>query len=158
MDYDIISNSYNNLHGEEQLNKLKIISNLIQINKKYKLLDIGCGTGISTNYFECKTYGIDPSFNMLKEGNKNLINAKAENLPFKNKTFDIIIAVTSFHNFSDYNKAMEEIKRVGKKNCKLVITLLKKSNKFQGINHLLLKNFKLKQADEEKDIIFYGII
>ncbi len=156
MDYDLIARSYNKLYEEEQLNKLRIISTILKVDNRDKLLDIGNGTGISTNYFKCKSYGIDSSLKMLKQGKGKLVNALAENLPLKDKTFDIIISVTSFHNFLDFDKAIEEVKRVGKNNCKLVITLLKKSKNFKLIEELLLRNFKLKQIDEAKDTIFYG--
>src|SRR3989338_6779840 len=47
--YKHIAKSYNELHQEEQLKKLAIIKQNIKIIPP--LLDIGCGTGISTNYF-----------------------------------------------------------------------------------------------------------
>ena len=83
--YRHISKSYNELYREEQLNKLKIIKENIKIIPP--LLDIGCGTGISTDFFKVKSVGVDNCREMLKEGNKNLIHADAENLPFKDKLF-----------------------------------------------------------------------
>ena len=153
--YDNIAKSYDELYKKEQLNKLRIISKILKVNENDLLLDIGAGTGISTNYFNCKTYGIEPSLNMIKNGKGNLVNARAENIPFKNKSFDIVIAVTSFHNFSDFDLAIKEIKRVSRINAKIIITIMKKSVKFKEIKHKLLKNFKFKQIAEAKDIIFY---
>ncbi|MEK6947899.1 MAG: methyltransferase domain-containing protein [Nanoarchaeota archaeon] len=155
MDYNIIFNSYNSLHEEEQLKKLDLISTFLKVNKSDKLLDIGCGTGISTDFFDCFSVGIDPSFNMLKLSQGNRINSFAENLPFKNNSFDIILALTSIHNFNNIDLAIEEIKRVSKKDSKIVITLLKKSPKFSSIKKKLLKNFNFKTIEEDKDLIFY---
>ena len=153
--YNKIAKSYDELYKEEQLNKLRIISKILKVSKNYLLLDLGAGTGISTNYFNCKCYGIEPSLEMIKHGKGNLINANAENLPFKSKKFDIIIAVTSFHNFNNFDKSISEIKRVSKQKCKIVITLLKKSKNLELIKEKLIKNFKMEEINEEKDLILY---
>ncbi|HIH25428.1 class I SAM-dependent methyltransferase [Candidatus Woesearchaeota archaeon] len=157
MDYDIIFNSYNSLHEEEQLKKLDLISAFLKVNKSDKLLDIGSGTGISTDFFDCFSVGIDPSFNMLRLSKGYRINAFAESLPFKDNSFDIILALTSIHNFNNVDLAIEEIKRISKTNSKIVITLLKKSPKFSSIKKKLLSNFKFKTLEEERDVIFYKI-
>ena len=154
MDYDSIARSYNELHREEQLKKLEIVKKYLKINKNTKLLDIGCGTGISTNFFNCKTTGIDPSKEMIKQGKGNLLIGNAENLPFINNSFDVVISVTAIHNFKDYKKAIKEMKRVLKSNGTIVITLLKKAKKYKEIKSYLEKQFKLKAIDSEKDTIF----
>ena len=64
--YNKIASGYNELYEEEQLKKLKNIKDNIKVNITDKLLDIGCGTGISTNYFKCKSTGIDNSKEMIK--------------------------------------------------------------------------------------------
>lgn len=152
--YDSIAPSYNELHEEEQLRKLKAISKYIKVKKSDKLLDIGCGTGISTNFFNCKTIGIDPSKEMIKQGKGNLIHGYAEKLPFKDKIFDIIIAITSIHNFKDPEKALNEILRVKKPKAKIIITLLKKSNKYNEIRKLIIQKINPKIINEDKDTIF----
>ncbi|MBS3175298.1 class I SAM-dependent methyltransferase [Candidatus Woesearchaeota archaeon] len=156
MDYDKIASSYNRLYKEEQLKKLKAIEKILNVRKEDYLLDIGSGTGISTNYFKCNCFGLDPSFKMLKFSKDLKVCGYAENLPFKENTFDIIIAVTSFHNFIDFRKAILEIKRVSKKNAKIVITVMKKSSYLEQITDLIKENFIFETIEEEKDIIFYG--
>ena len=153
--YNIIAKSYNELYEEEQLKKLKIISTILKIKKDDNLLDLGAGTGISTNYFDCISYGIEPSINMIKNGKGNLINASAEQLPFKSNVFDVVISVTSFHNFSNFDKAISEIKRVAKNKSRILITVLKKSKKVKLIEKKLITNFNLIKIEEEQDLIFY---
>ena len=89
--YDAIAEGYDGLHKEEQLNKLAIIKGNIKISKDSKLLDVGCGTGISSN-FDCFVVGIDPSIVLLSRNNGNVkLACTAEALPFKNISFDYVI-------------------------------------------------------------------
>lgn len=157
MNYKYIAKSYNKLHSEEQLEKLKIISKYLKVKSTDKLLDIGCGTGISTNYFKCNSIGIDPCKELIEQGEKNLILGEAEKLPFKGKEFDIILCITAIHNFNNYKKAIKEMKRVLKEKGKIAVTILKKSKNFKEIKQELNKNFKLKEDDHRLDLILIGI-
>lgn len=150
--YNKIAKSYNELHKEEQIKKLEIIKENIKVIPP--LLDVGCGTGISTNYFNCVSIGIDNSKEMLKQSKQgNLIYGNAEKLPFPDKSFNTVISVTSFHNFKNIEKALLEIKRVSSNN-NIAITFLKKSLKINNFRELLKKHFKFKEIDCEQDILF----
>lgn len=152
--YDAISKGYNELYKEEQLKKLAIIKNNVKISKNTKILDIGCGTGLSSG-FACFVAGVDSSIGLLKQ-NKGIrkILGNAEALPFKDNSFDYVISVTAIHNFEDIKKAVKEIKRVC--NGKFVFTVLRKSGKFDFIKKLIEKNFKVeKELEEEKDAILF---
>ena len=152
--YNQIAPGYDELYKEEQLKKLKVISEILKVNKNDKLLDIGCGTGISTNYFDCISVGIDPSKEMIKLGKGDLRLGNAENLEFEDHSFDIILSLTAIQNFSDIEKSLQEIERVMKD--KLVISCLKKSSKIDNVRKLINIYFKdIKEIEEEKDIIFY---
>jgi len=148
--YKHISKSYNKLHKEEQIKKLNIIKKNLKIIPP--LLDVGCGTGISTNFFKVKSIGVDNCKEMIK-GVKNLQYAQAEKLPFKNNTFNTVISVTAFHNFKNMEKALKEILRVSKNN-NICITFLKRSKKLLQFRKLIKKYLKVKEIKEEKDIIF----
>ena len=151
--YNQISKGYNELHKEEQLKKLSIIKNNIKIKNHNLLLDVGCGTGISSD-FNCKVIGIDQSIELLKQNNKNKILAKAENIPFKNNIFDFVISVTSIHNFKDIEKSLEEIKRVGKNN--FIFSIFKKSKNINKIKNLIKNHFKIKKIiEDDKDFLFF---
>ena len=151
--YNGIAHSYNELYGEEQLNKLHIIKENIKTGKTTRMLDVGCGTGISSD-FDCFVVGIDPSIELLNLNNRPKLMGLAECMPFKKNSFDIVISVTSVHNFKNIKKAIDEMKRVGKQN--FVFSVLKKSRKFAIINKIIKKSFIIEKAVEDvKDIIFF---
>ncbi|MBI2660351.1 methyltransferase domain-containing protein [Candidatus Woesearchaeota archaeon] len=151
--YNIISKSYNELHKEEQLNKLSIIKANVKIGKGAKILDVGCGTGISSD-FECFVVGIDPSIGLLRQNRNIKLQGVAENLPFKSGSFDYVISLTSMHNFSDIQKSISEMKRVGRQN--FVFSVLKKSKKFEAIKSLIEENFIVESVvEEERDMMLF---
>ncbi len=154
--YDSIAEGYDELHREEQLKKLKIIKENLIINENDKLLDVGAGSGISSD-FNCEVYALDPSerlLNQIKNKKIRKIKARAEEIPFEDGFFDAVISVTSIHNFDDIEKGLLEMKRVGKN--RFAFSVLKKSKKFDIIKKLIRKHFKVnKTVEEEEDIIFF---
>ncbi len=152
--YDEISEGYEELHKEEQLKKVELISKYLKVKPDDLLLDVGCGTGLTTKPWKCKTVGADPAIKLLEKAGKGIwVNAEAEHLPFKDNTFDWVISVTAIQNFNDIEKGLKEIKRVGK--GKYVLTFLKKSNKNIYILELLHSLYKVKNiVEEDKDLVF----
>ncbi len=151
--YSALAKSYNELYKEEQLKKIKLILNNIEIPKTSLLLDVGCGTGISFQEFKCNKVGIDPEIDLLKQAQKPVICGMSETLPFKDQKFDVVISLTAIHNFNDFKKGLREIKRVGK--GIFVLSILRKANKKYDIVKEIKRLFNIKRKlDEEKDIIF----
>ena len=145
--YDQIADGYDELYKEEQLEKVKII--LENIKPKGLLLDVGAGSGISTKPFEkfCTCIAFDASWELLKRYNGYKMLGKAEEMPFPDNYFDVIISVTALHH-CDVKKALKEIERVGKKDVQIAISILKKSK----VELELFKGFN--RIDSEKDWIF----
>ena len=89
--------------------------------KPLSILDIGSGTGYLSDmlykmYPNANITCLDISFNMLKESNKknadlNNILSDAENMPFKNNKFDLIISSFTFHWCSEIEKIFFDIHR-----------------------------------------------
>ncbi len=154
MNYDDTAGSYSELHGDEQLAKLKIIKENINPGKNDRLLDVGCGTGLSSG-FECFVVGVDLSIGMLRHNlSEKKILASAEMLPFKSGTFDYVISVTAIHNFAEIGNSISEIKRVGKNH--FVLSVLRKSKKYNLICSMLRENFGMeKSIEDDKDTIFF---
>ncbi len=155
--YDNIAEGYEELHVEEQQKKIDLIKKYLKPKPQEKLLDVGCGTGFTTEPWQCKRYGIDPAKKLLERARqKDIIEyklARAEEIPYPEHFFDIVISITAIQNFEDIEKGLKEIKRVGK--GKYVLSFLKKSKKVDIIKKLIYSIFEVKkEIVEEKDIIF----
>lgn len=160
MSYDATARGYLELHGEEQARKAEIILDYLKkhhsIDAYTRVLDVGCGACASTALFPGDKTGIDPSKELLKQCKSTdikLVHGKAEDLPFPDEWFDVVISLTAVHNFDDVEKGLKEMKRVGHKLW--IITVLKKSPKFSAIETLLRKLFKVETVlDDATDSIF----
>lgn len=160
--YNKIAKGYDELHQKEQLAKLRIISQNLKVQENDRLLDLGCGTGFSSEIFYCHIIGLEPSKEMLIQGKKervhkmNFLQGEGEHLPFSDNSFDIVICVTALHNFKDPRSGLDEIKRVGK--GKGVITILKKAKHANALKDSVIEIFTIeKEIEEDKDIIlFFG--
>ena len=155
--YDDIAEGYEELHKEEQLRKVATIKKFVTCNPTDKLLDVGCGTGLTTEPWDCTLYGIDPASKLIERARqKDKIEYKvapAENIPYPEKYFDWVVSITAIQNFSDIKQGLSEIKRVGRTN--FILSYLKRSPKSEMIEKLINQLFKVKlRIEEEKDIIF----
>ena len=93
-----------------------------------KILDVGCGIGsFEQKLFDLNIIGLDSSAKMLKEArkrsNKTFVLGNAENLPFSNCSFDAVFYVATLEFLNNYQKAIQEAKRVTKPNGKLLVMM-----------------------------------
>ena len=95
---------------------------------KCELLEVGCGNGrfgVLLAPSVSKYYGIDPDKERIALAKKTKTNAEykvgtAENIPYE-KQFDIVFYANAWHFVKDYEKALNETKRVLKDTGILVI-------------------------------------
>ena len=110
--------------------KREVVS-LLKVNEKSIILDLAAGSGDITKKileeYNCQCIPYDSNMMMLKSAQKKLkkynlsfINGDAENLPFKNLTFDYVIVSFGLRNFTNINNSLNEVFRVLKKNGKLI--------------------------------------
>lgn len=160
--YDQIAEGYDRLHGEEQMHKIALAKELISPKKGDKLLDVGCGSGISTRAWESVRSGIDPSSKLIEIAKKNdnsyadnYFVKGAEEIPFEDKMFDYVISFTAIQNFTDLDKGLSEIKRVTKKEGQILITTLKRGPRKEEIKQAISKLFSIeKEVEDQIDIIW----
>ncbi len=102
------------------------------------VLDLGSGTGAAFEHLiNYRTTAIDPDKKML-ELNKfeNKIQGSAENLPFRDNSFDNVFCSFVWRNLSDTNKALDEIYRVLRPGGKFVLLdMTRPKNSFLKILH-----------------------
>lgn len=89
------------------------------------VLDLGCGGGNIDGYLKnihpnWKITGVDVSSNSLKIAKKTFPNisfkeASADNLPFENKSFDLVVGFDTLEHFANLGKVLNEVKRVLKR-------------------------------------------
>lgn len=106
----------------------------LDLTQNSSVLDVGCGTGytiseLSKTISTGKLAGIDLSPNMIARAQRKLSGtenvgfhqAEVEKIPFKNNSFDDVICTEAFHHFSEPSKALQEMKRVVKKQGRIII-------------------------------------
>ncbi|PIN81090.1 hypothetical protein COV13_02280 [Candidatus Woesearchaeota archaeon CG10_big_fil_rev_8_21_14_0_10_32_9] len=126
-------NQENRINAEEEFCKL------LQLTGTEKILDVGCGYGDMLGYIKAKytkttLVGIDNSENMIKTARSKYNNiafevADVQKLPFKDKTFDVVIAKHMLYHVTNIKKAFKEIHRVLKPEGRLIISLNTLSSK-----------------------------
>ncbi len=105
----------------------------LELEPGERLLDVGCGTGalldaLSAAVPDASLAGADPSSEMLQMARKRLRTAAhlqrgaAEDLPFADVAFDVVVSTNAFHYFRDPSRALAEMGRVLRPNGRLVLT------------------------------------
>ena len=102
--------------------KLKLLYEIIRKHKTdspvQSVIDIGCGNGYFTYYFEklYSTTALDFSLSMLQiNKTATRICASADGLPMRDNSFDIAFCSNLLHHMSDPNPAIIEMKRISRR-------------------------------------------
>ncbi|MCR6668865.1 MAG: methyltransferase domain-containing protein [archaeon YNP-WB-040] len=167
MKYNTTSRGYDELYGEEQMEKYIEVMKEIENLKDKVVLDIGCGTGIMEGMLiEAKhIIGLDISIEIIKIAkgkygeyyNISWVNADAENLPIKSESIDLSLMITVIQNTPNPLNALGEIERTLKLEGEAIVTYPKAHYKpeevLEEISKLkLLENVVLKITNT-KDMI-----
>jgi demethylmenaquinone methyltransferase / 2-methoxy-6-polyprenyl-1,4-benzoquinol methylase len=107
-----------------------------QLGEGHSFLDIACGTGdLSLEAMRknpVRVVGVDFAENMLRgfvvkrdnlrlDGKIEIVQASAEELPFPEDTFDVAGVAFGARNFGDLRQGLSEMRRVLKKNGRIVV-------------------------------------
>ena len=96
-----------------------------EVKQPARVLDIGCGTGrllraVATRFPDTELVGIDPAATMVEQAEASprsnvpirALQARAEDLPFPDDRFDLVLSTMSFHHWTNQQRALCEISRV----------------------------------------------
>lgn len=152
--YDSIASGYDELHGEEQIKKWKIVAEHLDV-KPNTSLDVGCGSAPYADLIDFPVTGIDPSAKLLEQcPYQEKQQGKAEELPFPDDSFDLVFSLTAAQNFTDIERGIKEMARVSK--GKVIITYLKRSEKAEEIEKAITKHLSVtERIEEDKDIVLF---
>lgn len=131
-----------------------------------KVLDAGCGTGLTSLYvakeLKCTVYAVDKHPQMIQQATKrckkeklpiNIVEASLENLPFEDETFDWIIAESSTV-FTSVSKSLAEYFRVLTPNGSLLcIEMTKEDSLTKNEEDRIKKFYNIEKMFSEKDWI-----
>jgi ubiquinone/menaquinone biosynthesis C-methylase UbiE len=111
----------------------------IELEPNLNVLDIGSGMGFPIIELSqrlgntCNVFGIDPWKSAIERAklkiktweitNLQIIEGKAEQLPFENNYFDLIVSNNGTNNVDEEERVFEEISRIAKQGAQLVITM-----------------------------------
>lgn len=144
----------------------------VDLKPNLNVLDIGSGTGFPIIELSqrlgnsCNVFGIDPwnlavdraklKMKIWGATNLKIIEGKAEQLPFENNYFDLIVSNNGTNNVDDEEKVFSEISRTAKSGAQLVITvnLPKTMIEFYDVyERVLIENNKTTEVEKLKNHI-----
>lgn len=129
------------------------------LNQNSSLLDVGCAKGfmlydismmipgISVRGIDISKYAIENAIEDIKDF---VQIADACNLPFKDKSFDIVISINTIHNLEkqDLVKALQEIERVSRRGSFITVDAYRNDEEHQRMINWNLTAKTIMHVDE----------
>ncbi len=140
--FDSVAREYDTPDKIKRSEKLvEFIFDNLPVSKNWKVLDFGCGTGITALMFSPNVscvVGTDLSKGMLEVFKEKIEKNKVKNIkiynkdilksPLAEKDFDLIITSMTFHHIENIKKALEILKNYLKSGGYIVISDLEKED------------------------------
>jgi len=145
----------------------------VNLKPNINVLDVGCGLGFPLTELSqrlgcsCKVYGIDPWESAIERINlkikmydlKNVIAIKgvAEELPFDDNFFDLIVSNNGINNVEDMQTSLNECSRVSKTNTQFTITLNLEDTMIEFYNlfeEIFIKNKLVEEVNKMRHQIY----
>lgn len=99
--YDAISDSYDELYGEEQLAKYRALASLVVVGPEDTILDLGHGTGLIAEVFDNRIVGVDTAAKLLERSPCETKLMSIDELDFDDASFDWVVSFTALHHARD---------------------------------------------------------
>ncbi len=121
------------IHSKKVIERAERLLDLIDIKPDQSFLEIGCGSGAASKHiykkYRVKLVGTDVDENQIKLAKKSIkdlnnitfLVSDSTNLPFKDKSFDIVLSINVLHHIYNWMDALKEINRVLKNNGYFVL-------------------------------------
>jgi len=107
IDYDQLAKQYRNYRKPDPRIAARI---QFHIQGARRVLDVGAGMG-SYEPEDCLVAAIEPSYEMIanrKRAKAILIQGFAEDLPFRNNSFDVSMGILTMHHWADIAQGLQE--------------------------------------------------
>ena len=100
------------------------IIDILKVENDDRVLEVGCGCGALSQFFDCEYHGVDYSSESIKKHKQlfpkhKVLTSEANSLPFEDNYFDRVFIHGVCHYFPDmkyFNECKKELFRVSKKN------------------------------------------
>jgi ubiquinone/menaquinone biosynthesis C-methylase UbiE len=117
--YDEVAPTYDRRYTEYEYGGIEALLDDF-LEQSHVALEVGCGTGHWVERMRARaarSFGLDPSEGMLSKavdrvGARAVLRARAEALPFRDASFDRVIAINALHHFSDPGLFAREAARI----------------------------------------------
>ncbi len=146
--FDSFAEEWDKMFTAEDLEILSFLIESFDIQKDYKVVDLGCGTGILFDLLRRRVgpggliVGVDLSEAMIQRARRNFpfknivaIDADAQMLPLKSAWFDVAISFAAFAHFENQERVMKEASRILRKDGKFYIIHLLSSKELDTYHH-----------------------
>ncbi|MHA1410820.1 MAG: class I SAM-dependent methyltransferase [Candidatus Odinarchaeia archaeon] len=132
------------------------VAELLELTDKKIILDIGCGTGITSKYFLDKGHivvGVDVSCPMMGFAVRKSVDgviADFREMPFRDESFEVVLSISTLQwvwgssreeVIDQYAKVIKEIRRVSKPNAVIGIQFYPQTEReFNIVSEIFKKN------------------
>lgn len=120
MQEDIIQNR-KHISRKRWMRYLYLAENILKLEPK-NVLDVGAGKSFLSKYLKAEEHISTTTFDIDKNNNPDVVGSVI-NMPFEDDSFDVVVAseVLEHLPFEDFPRALNEMKRVARKN--IILTL-----------------------------------
>lgn len=133
------------------------------LTSESRVLDVGCAKGFLLHDLKqvipgIKVVGIDISEyaikNALEDVKPFIVMGNAKELPFPDRSFDLVISLTTLHNLplEECKQALREVQRVSRGNAFITLDSWRNEYEHQRLLKWVLTGYVFKSTDEWKQL------